>query len=176
MKRSLFIGLTILIALAFVQCVKEGPKGKTGAAGKDGNANVITYLFTDSAKIAWNWTEIQLPYDSVFSIPDTILNGGMILCYTLVKANLMWYPVPGLGYGGYYDARVFFNSTAYYIAASDPDGTIYSGSSLPEMEAVKLVLVPASTLVQIRDSGYIGNFRDHDEAMEILGRDCRVGS
>lgn len=169
MKRTLFFTLTIIIAMALVQCEKEGPRGKTGPAGKDGNANVTTYLITDSAKIAWKSNnEIQLYYDSVFFIPDSILSGGMILVYKLVELNNMWYHVPGLGYGGLYNTRSWISSGGYFISAANPDGTYYSGTPLPQLVAVKIVLVPASTLIQIRKSGYEGDFSDHDEAIEIL--------
>jgi hypothetical protein len=168
MKNSLALMLVVLGSLTLVQCAKEGPRGRTGADGKDGNANVITYLFTDSAKIAWNFGQIDLIYDSVFSIPDSIQMTGMVMVYTKIHNQTLWYPVPGIGLDGLYNTRMFTQDFRLGIRALNLDGSSHNGVGLPQLSAIKVILVPASTLIQIRKSGYTGDFEDHDTVMELL--------
>jgi hypothetical protein len=168
MKKSLILIFVMAASLTFLHCAKEGPRGRTGADGKDGNANVITYLFTDSAKIAWQGSYIDLFFDSVFTIPDTIQMTGMVLVYTKIDGQTLWYPVPGIGLDGTYTTRMFIQDFRLGIRGLDPDGSNYTGSGLPKFSAIKVVLVPSTTLIQIRKSGYIGDFEDHDKVMEML--------
>jgi hypothetical protein len=50
----------------------------------------------------------------------------------------------------------------------NPDGSNWSGSALTSFDAIKVILVPSSTVIQIRKSGYTGNFEDYRETMEML--------
>ncbi|HRZ42125.1 MAG TPA: hypothetical protein P5228_05420 [Bacteroidales bacterium] len=165
------------VALMFTQCAKEGPRGPAGADGidgqdgTDGNANVITYFFTDSAKIAWNTNSIYFYYDANFSIPDSIMEYGVILVYTKVKnpTASMWYPVPGLGENANYVTRLFIRNDYLMIRGYNPDGSPWSGGALPELAAVKVILIPSTTILNMKKAGGLPDFRDYNTTVETLG-------
>ena len=183
--------MTVILSMTLMFCTKEGPRGPRGPAGadgingndgtngadgKDGNANVIVYMFTDSVKIKWSGSEINFHYDTStpngFNIPDSILNDGVVLVYHRVidlGGNYqMWYPTPGLGYNALYQTRLYLNQFTLQIRAYKPDGSSWSGT-LPQLTAIKVVLIPASTIYNMRKAGDVVNFDDYAETMKYLG-------
>lgn len=159
------------ISVTMMFCTKEGPvgpRGPAGADGTDGNANVITYFFTDSATIAWSGSMIILNYDSIFFVPDSIINYGMILVYTNYASSVLWYPVPGLGYNANYVTRLLIGSSNIRITAYDPDGSTWSGgATLPQFDAIKVILVPATTVISMTADKV--DLNNHEATMEYLG-------
>jgi hypothetical protein len=175
MKKFIFRTILVISSLAMMYCTKEGPvgpKGPAGQNGQDGNANVTTYFFTDSAKIAWSGASITFNYDSTsFFIPDTILNYGVVLVYHKVKGSggniQLWYPVPGLGYNAIYLTRLFIRHDYLQISAYNPDGSFWSGGTLPELTAVKIILIPATTVISMK--AHQVDINSYDATMEYFG-------
>jgi hypothetical protein len=176
MKKILTVATMVLLAMTMMFCEQEeGPRGvpgadgEDGADGKDGNANVITYLFTDSLDIAWGGSTINFNYDTSFTIPDSIIEEGVILVYKKVKSfTVMWYPVPGLGYNGLYVTRLFIRDDMIQIRAYDPDGSSWSGGTLPELSAIKIILIPSSTVINMKKSGANIDFKDYEATMDYF--------
>lgn len=192
MKKTFVFFTLICLVLAFTTCTEEGPRGPQGAKGadgadgadgqngfdgqdgKDGNANVITYFITDSASIAWAGDYIRFTYTpGAFEIPDSIIDFGLILVYTQVlgssASQKLWYAVPGIGYNAMYTTRLFIRHDYLQITAYKPDGSYWTTGTLPRLHAVKIVLVPASTIINLRSSGIHTNFDDYNYTMDILG-------
>lgn len=174
MKRLITVSLICLLAVAFFSCEKEGPRGARGPAGADGadgNANVKTFIFTDSLKLSWNGgTVLNLLYDSVFSIPDSIRTEGMVLIYMeFFDFADWWYPAPGLGAGGYVMIRTGFDPSRLMFIALDPDGSNWSSSTPPpEIKAVRVILVPPSEVIMMRKLNETPDLSDYDATMKYF--------
>ncbi len=172
MKKSMYLMVVALISMTMMFCTKEGPVGPRGPAGSDGtdgNANVITYLITDSATIAWNNSNsIYLYYDSLFAVPDSIRNEGVILIYMqYVNTGTAWYFVPGLGPDGFFNTRIWIQENFIRIYALDPDGTIFSGTSLYTPFCIRVVLIPSTTVISMTADKV--DINSYEATMEYLG-------
>jgi hypothetical protein len=164
--------LLFVIAFACLQCTKEGPagpKGATGLTGADGNANVITYLITDSTLLAWDFNNvIALQYDSTFNIPDSIKNEGVVLVYLKFEmASNYWYPCPGLGVDGYFQTRLAIGNTSIRIQIFNADGSFYTGTP-PEVSAVRIIQIPASTVIAMGKNSQCPEFQDYKAVMRFF--------
>ena len=161
---SLTIVLGLLVGL--MSCTKEGPAGPAGKNGTDGNANVTTYLFTDSATISWTLTSniISLEYDSIFNLTDSLLEESIILVYANI--NSYWNFIPGLGYGALYSTRLFFDNSAITIQLRDPDGTTWTGTNKPEFSAIKVCVIPSTTVIEMNAAGI--HQENYEECMRYL--------
>lgn len=177
MKNLIFLMVVVFISVTMTNCTKEGPvgpKGPAGTNGLNGNANVTTYFFTDSTQILWSGSTVYLAYDSTsFFIPDSIFNYGAILVYHKVKDVFgnyqMWYPVPGLGYNALYSTRLYINQLRIEIRAYDPDGSTWSGGTLPQLDAIKVILISPSTVYMMQQAGVVVNFDDYAATMDYFG-------
>lgn len=171
MKNRFAFLLTLLVAAIIFSCTpEEGPQGKTGASGADGNANVHTYIFTDSLQLAWSSNEIRILYDSVFTIPDSIRESGLVLVYMeFYSYPDWWYMSPGLAAAGIISTRHSYNYERLFITALDPDGTLWSGGTLPPVSKIKVVLASPSQVTMMRKTHAMPDFSDHDATMEALG-------
>jgi hypothetical protein len=90
MKNLLFV--LIVIGITFSAC----KKGDTGAAGKDGNANVKSYTLTVKST---DWTSFfgsYVAYPKLTAITDSVLNYGTVMLY--YKSGNAWYALPALNY------------------------------------------------------------------------------
>lgn len=92
-----------------------GADGLDGAAGQDGNANVQTLTYDISAEIG---SEIQTP---VPEFTQSVLDNDVILWY--LKADIIYYAIPGAVDGGNYLARCFAIEGASYVRFVNWDGT-----------------------------------------------------
>jgi hypothetical protein len=110
MKKYLFVSM---IVLAFVACQKgdtgpagpqgapglNGSKGAQGPQGIAGNANVMQYTY-GAQNLANGFAQLQ-----VTTTLDT-MNRSQWFVY-LYNQNDLWYFVPGFGYGGLTQYRVY---------------------------------------------------------------------
>lgn len=175
MKRFISVFVICFMAVAFFSCEKEGPrgaKGPAGADGVDGNANVKTFIFTDSLQLAWSSAYMNLQYDSVFFIPDSIRTEGMVLIFMeYYDFSNWWYPAPGIGAGGYVQIRIGFDTYRLMFGALNPDGSTWSSSTPPPaIKAVRVILVPPSEVILMRKQIDNPNLLDYDAAMEYFRR------
>jgi len=177
MKRVVTVILVCMIAVAFISCEKEGPRGPRGPAGADGadgadgNANVKTYIFTDSLKLSWMGYTMNLYYDSVFSIPDSIRTEGMVLIYMeyYILPN-WWYSAPGIGAGGNVMIRTGFSSSRLLFVALDPDGSTWSSTTPPPaIKSVRVILVPPSQVIMMRKQNDNPDLSDYNVAVKYFG-------
>ena len=95
-----------------------GATGPTGPQGPTGNANVQQYTF--ASKTFTGSTTYAIP-----GITQAQLTSSIILGYSF--NGTYWYPVPGIGAGGAYQARSFFEVFAgsfnYYVELITFTGT-----------------------------------------------------
>jgi hypothetical protein len=169
MKKHVTLFLLCLLVSGFFCCTKEGPRGRTGNDGKDGNANVVTYLITDSVKLTWDWNnKINLYYDTSFTIPDSIRNEGVVLVYMRYKiASSYWYPAPGLAVDAYWMTRVSIGINSLIISLYDPDGTSWSGTTDISVSDLRVILISPSALHNLARKGIPTG--DHDAVCAELG-------
>jgi hypothetical protein len=172
MKKALTVLIVCLLAFTFLYCTKEGDRGPRGPAGADGNANVKTFIFTDSLKLAWGSAYMNLLYDSVFFIPDSIRTEGMVLVYMeYYDFSDWWYPAPGIGAGGYVQIRIGFDTYRMLFGALKPDGSTWSSSTPPPaIKAVRVILVPPSEVIMMRKLKETPDLSDPDAAMDYFSR------
>jgi len=172
MKKALTVLLVCLLAFTFLYCTKEGERGPRGPAGADGNANVKTYIFTDSLELSWTGAGFSLLYDSVFSIPDSIRTEGMVLIYMeYYMLPDWWYAAPGMGAGGYVLIRTGFDPNRVMIIALDPDGKNWSSSTPPPaVKTVRVILVPPSEVIMMRKLKETPDLSDPVAALDYFSR------
>lgn len=171
MKKSMFLMVVVLVSITMMFCTKEGPvgpRGPAGADGTDGNANVITYLITDSAMLAWSGTYIQLYYDSTFIIPDSIINEGVVMMYIKYASSTgFWYPCPGHGPNGTFYTRFALGDLRIAINLLDADGTSWTGVTPPVVTAVRIILIPATTVISMTADKV--DINSYEATMDYLG-------
>jgi hypothetical protein len=121
MKQAKFIMLALFLAAFFSNCSKEGPQGPAGAQGAQGpqgvkgdpgpqgipgSSNVILYNFP--SRTFTTLTSYQLTID-----PGKV-DSSIVLAYYNPAGEVAtaWYPIPGLGNSGFFQARSFIYQTA----------------------------------------------------------------
>lgn len=182
MRRLLSVLVLVLFAITLTQCTKEGPRGPQGPAGADGvdgtdgtdgvdgNANVKTFLFTNPATIEWDASNsIYLYYGSVFSIPDSIRDEGVILIYMQYSTTgTAWYFVPGLQVNGEFNTRIWITETFLRIYALEPDGSPWTTGTLHAPKTIKVVLIPGTDATIINRKGNALDVTDYYAVKEYF--------
>lgn len=108
--------VTIAIILGLASCKVEGPEGKAGPAGVDGNANVKTQLITVTPA---NWTGNGYIYQAQKQssiITSDIVTSGAVLCYMQTGQNT-YAAMPFTYTEGYEDANgdiILYDSHSFY--------------------------------------------------------------
>jgi hypothetical protein len=156
--KNLKIFAVVLFVMGMIASSCEGPEGPRGPAGTagtdgtDGNANVIVCGFPEDTLTASN------PYlDLILPVSAGICDSSVILPY-LHQYN--WYPIGGLGYGGYYNTRYWIYSNDLGIAIMNPDGSDYSGSD-QIWDSIRVFVIPASDFRKAEQNGV--DFKNMDE-------------
>jgi len=149
MKKVSLLFLLGALMFAFAACEKEGPAGPQGAQGTQGpagvpgptgNANVIQFslpgvTLSDGAPDIWQ--NIPLTHD--------LCNSSIIVGYLgYMESTLLWYPMPGLSYGGTFDYRAY-----YFGQIGNTDSTTYvvrrlTGTGDDIVDSIRIVVIPAS--------------------------------
>lgn len=174
MKRLLLISFIAMLFIGISGCEKEGPRGPRGPAGADGidgvdgNANVTTILITDQTKLAWVSNYIQLWYDSVFYIPNSIRTEGLVLVYMNFQGSSLWYPVPGWGLNALTALRYSMNDQRVALNIMNPDGSNFTGTP-PVIDILRFVLVPPSSVNLISRKGITLDYSDCEAVLEYFG-------
>lgn len=111
-------GMLIVVALLVLNsCKVEGPEGKPGKDGADGNANVRSQIITVSPS---NWDGDEYLYEAKKQcsiITSDIVNSGAVLCY-MRDGNNTYIPLPFTFTGWYLneqEAPVFYNSNRFFL-------------------------------------------------------------
>lgn len=168
MKKILQFSIILIFAALIMSCTEEGPRGPQGKPGIDGNANVETFLFTDSVKLSWVSTGIILFYDSVFTIPDSIINEGMVLVYIkFYNFDQWWYMSPGVAAAGLLATRFAYTSNQLYIEALNRDGNAWTGGNIEPVHSIRVVLVPSTTATLVHRQNI--NLTDYEAVRKHLG-------
>ncbi|HBG71082.1 MAG: hypothetical protein A2W93_02740 [Bacteroidetes bacterium GWF2_43_63] len=138
---KIFAVLLLVMGMIAVSCEgPEGPRGPAGTAGTngtDGNANVIVCGFPgDTMTTAHQYNYLILP------VSAGMMDSSLIIPY-LHQYN--WYPVGGLGYGGYYNTRYWITSlyNEVGVAITNPDGSSYTGAD-QIWDSLRVFIIPAS--------------------------------
>jgi hypothetical protein len=172
MKKLFSLTIILGLLVGLMSCTKEGPAGPAGKNGTDGNANVTTYLFTDSATISWTGEYINLHYDSIFNLNDSTIRSSVILVYYQSQQFQTWYAVPGIGVSGVFQTRMTIANTMIQIQARDLDGSSWSGTSLPVLSAIKVCVIPSTTVIEMNAAGI--HQENYQETMRYLFPDEEI--
>lgn len=87
---KIFGTFALACGLLFTGCKKEGPPGKDGTNGKDGNANVVSSSVTSGG-----WSYVSPSWEQAFTYPaitQNILDKGAVLVY--VQSGSNYYQLP----------------------------------------------------------------------------------
>lgn len=93
------VTLGVLLALGFLSCKKEvaGPKGDTGPAGKDGNANVATVQSFVVTSSSWGASADSLGWVNLLSvnkITQDIADRGSVQVFMQPQGSSTWWALP----------------------------------------------------------------------------------
>lgn len=148
--KNLFFVCSVL-ALTISACVKpeDGAQGPAGKDGKDGNANIKSFVFFDPIVGGTLW------YDTLPGINYQSLDSSLVLCYIKdASCSPNWYSMPGWGCNVFYAGRFYtyqanppFDTTTTMATLEllDPDGSSVSGTYTINM--LRVIVAPASSLV-----------------------------
>ena len=114
----------------------EGAAGADGQDGQDGNANVQTLTYDISAEIG---SEIQTP---VPEFTQSVLDNDVILWY--LKADIIYYAIPGAVDGGNYLARCFAIENASYVRFVNWDGTNHT-IPVGYYDTLKIIIIKSTS-------------------------------
>jgi len=109
--------LTVAVLFTFSSCKVEGPEGKPGKDGVDGNANVKTQIITVTPS---NWNGDEYLYEAQKQcsiITADIVSSGAVLCY-LQEENNTYVPLPFTFTGWYLNQQeepVFYNTNRLFL-------------------------------------------------------------
>ncbi len=145
----------------------QGAKGNTGATGAQGNANVQVFefgsrTFTSSLSLTLNVSRATIDSSVVFVYYNPQL-----------EAETAWYPIPGSGSGGAYEARFFLYQSGvspsiytFGIRTLNANGTPYASSLT--FRKTRIVLAKASAITAIAQR-LPSNGRDYSELKTYFG-------
>ena len=170
MKKTAISLLSIgaICALMLVSaCKKE--VGQTGPSGKDGNANVKVFLFTDDTLGS------GISISHILPITKGEADSSLFLFYYTTTANSssttnFWYTCPGLGIGGAYQTRPYIIANATNVEANinitNADASPYTGST-EYLPSVKIVMMKPSSFIVGKKEAV--DFSDYKATMQYLG-------
>lgn len=139
---SLLAGLTLLVFGCSKD--KEGPQGEPGPSG---NANVTVYTYgTQTFTGSINYT--------LKNMSQARIDSSLVLAYynPSTEVSTSWYPVPGLGSGGAYDARYFIYPAGnnvdfnYAVRLMNPNGTGGYNTQVT-FTKFRIFIVPANNIL-----------------------------
>jgi len=167
-RTRLLAAILLLSAFLFSCSGEDGATGPAGKNGKDGNANVIVYTFGSSTT-----TSGSFAYQ--FSASAGLVDSSLVLGYFRPSGGYEthWYPVPGLGVGGFYMTRCYWYRTTtdpseytYYVNLLTPSGSAdYTTSTT--FAVFRIVLVPASEIIPLTSRGLL-DLSDYNAVREYL--------
>jgi len=155
--------LFVACGLIFSSCKKEaGPKGDTGPAGANGNANVTSYTVNTTAS---NWTFSAPSWSCMVNFPQlttAIANGGVVAGYWQSGAN--WIPLPKVTYiSSTVSSKMQYDFTTaevhLYFTYSDN-----STPPTPGTQVFRFVLIPPA---MIKPNVNYDNFDDVRSAYKL---------
>lgn len=158
---------SVCVLLLVSACKKEA--GPAGPSGKDGNANVKVFLFTDDTLGS------SISISHVLPITKGDADSSLFLFYYTTTANStsstnFWYSCPGLGIGGGYQTRPFINANATNVIANiyitNADGSSYTGTTV-YLPSVKIVVMKPSAFIVGKKEAV--DFSDYKATMKYLG-------
>lgn len=152
--------LLFTCAVLFAGCSKTGPQGPAGAQGEQGtkgdkgdkgpqgipgNANVTLYQYGTR-------TFTGLTSYDLSNISSGMIDSSLILAYYNPSSEVAtaWYPIPGLGNSGLFEARCFLYQTgtapstySFQVRLSLPGGSAAYGTAVTWTKT-RLFLIKAS--------------------------------
>ncbi|MCG2615535.1 hypothetical protein LZZ85_14640 [Terrimonas sp. NA20] len=175
MQRYFKVGSLVLVALiSFSSCSKydiglpgpEGGQGHAGAQGNAGNADVISFNFGQTTFTAVQ--EFKMP-----GVSKARIDSSLVLVYynPLSEGLSTWYPCPGLGSGGVYQARWWINQ----VFQSPDDYSLYmrlhtltgDDYSMPvTFRKVKIIMASPSVINNVM-TGRNGQSLNLDNYLEV---------
>lgn len=122
----------------------QGPQGPQGIQGVPGNANVK--LFTYGSNTFSFSTSYTIP-----GLTQADMDKSIVLAYYSISSTL-WYPMPGIGSGGFYELRYYWDKsvsggTIFNIRLYNLNGTNYTNSIT--FTAVKIFIIQASAVTNL---------------------------
>lgn len=145
-----------VIALAFTMlissCSKEGPAGPAGPAGANGtngtngNANVTQFNYP-----AFTNTGVT----NTFTIAVSKADMDKSLAFVYVQNGGNWYPIPGNVQGTHEYRNYFFFPVT---TATTMDLKRVSGAGNQDFTAMRIIIIPASSMVSGRNTLNYDNY------------------
>lgn len=137
-----------ILSVLILSCKKEA--GPQGEPGRDGNANIVAYTFT-------NQTFTGLLNLTLPNLRTSFVDSSIVLVYfnPSTEVATAWYPVPGIGSGGLYDTRYALFSQAadeYRLAIRTlrMDGTSYPNALT--FTKIRVFFAKAESIISLRTS------------------------
>lgn len=146
---TFFLALSVII----ISCGKpengtngtDGINGAIGTSGTNGNANVKQFTFGTR-------TFNSLIDYEVSSVTQAELDNSVILCY--YKMGNIWYSAPGIGIGGNFQVRTFFDISTNNLRCSNQlftlSGSFYS--TAVTWANFRVIIIPVSSNVNLARS------------------------
>lgn len=153
-KALTVMGLGLLISIS--ACKKEA--GPTGPAGKDGNANVVLYKFAGN--------DFSVNSDIAKNVSMSADSFDQYVWLTYLKRDAInTYSIPGYGFTGNSEYRIFFNYDAspveIYISRASGPGEAY--------DSIKIVGIQIGKVIGKKDDLPNIDFRDYNAVKAYYG-------
>lgn len=135
-KVVVILGLSVLTVIS---CKKEGPAGKDGKNGANGNANVHTYFFDTVSWNGGNTIIVDLP-----NVTGAQYQNDAFLEYASI-GNGIFYPAQGPGPNATYQYRSYYwlnGVITFVLRTHNWDGTAYNGAD--SIHQLKIVHIESS--------------------------------
>ncbi len=142
--------LVVITSLFLFSCKKD--VGPAGPKGDTGNANVTQINFGAKTITLNQPLELTLP-----GITKEIADKSLILCYGL-SSNL-WYQIPGYGYLGAREYRIFIGYTALNAVLTVKMAT---GSGSESFDAFRVIVIPANLAVTGKNGMVMPDLSDYN--------------